>query len=316
MKKARIVVICGPTACGKTAIAVELAKLLDGEVISADSMQIYKFMDIGTAKPCPDQLCGIPHHLIDEINPDEAYNAAIFKNRAASLILDIINRNKIPIICGGTGFYINALLFDADFTQVQDSDPIFRANLEKIVQVHGAKHLHESLERIDPNAALSININNVKRVIRALEYHHLHGRPISSHNLEQRQKHSKPAYDAAVFVLNADRAQLYKRINRRVDKMAEEGLVDEVAALLKMGYSQNLVSMQGLGYKEIVKYLEGECTIQAALDAVKQGTRRFAKRQITWFKHQLPGGIWLNVDEYPGNFELASEIKINFAERG
>ncbi|MDR2183269.1 MAG: tRNA (adenosine(37)-N6)-dimethylallyltransferase MiaA, partial [Clostridiales bacterium] len=284
----KIVVICGPTACGKTPAAIHLARLIGGEIISADSMQIYRQMDIGTAKATPDEMRGVPHHLIDELAPDADYSVAIFKNRAAGLIKDIASRGKMPIICGGTGFYINALLYDTKFDTEIDSDWDYRQNLEEIAKEKGPHHLHDMLKNVDPQAAKAIDINNVKRVVRALEYFRRHNALISLHNLQQKEKRQRPAYDAQVFVLHGERAAMYDRINRRVDKMAAAGLVEEVAALLSAGYSPDLPSMQGLGYKEIVKYLQSEQPLEMAITAVKRGTRHFAKRQLTWFRNQLP----------------------------
>ncbi|MCL2397944.1 MAG: tRNA (adenosine(37)-N6)-dimethylallyltransferase MiaA [Defluviitaleaceae bacterium] len=304
----KIVIICGPTACGKTPAAVELAKLLDGEVISADSMQVYRHMDIGTAKVTAEEMDGVPHYLIDELNPDEAYNVAVFKNRAAGLIEDITARGKMPIICGGTGFYINALLYNADFEQGLDGDMEYRAELETVAKKQGSQILHNMLKKVDTQAAADIDANNVKRVMRALEFYKLYGRPISAHNREQKEKQAVTAYDASIFVLHDRRDRLYERINRRVDKMLAQGLVAEVESLLAVGYSTGLVSMQGLGYKEIVKYLQGECSLNEAAEAIKQGTRRFAKRQITWFKHQLPGAQWIDVEEYNSHVGVAMEM--------
>ena len=304
----KIFIICGPTACGKTAAAVELAKAIDGEVISADSAQIYKHMDIGTAKVSFEEKQGIPHHLIDELEPNEPYNAAIFKKRAGGLIDEIAGRGKMPIICGGTGFYINALLYNADFEAGVDRDLAYRAELTQIAQTLGAAHLHNMLREADAEAADQIDPNNIKRVVRALEFKKLYARPISLHNREQQQKRADTAYDAQIFVLHGERQRLYERINKRVDKMLARGLVQEVEGLLQMGYSPKITSMQALGYKEIVRYLQGDCTLEGAADAVKQGTRRFAKRQLTWFKHQTAGACWIDVEEYQDYFAMVGDI--------
>ena len=306
----KIVVICGPTACGKTPAAVHLAQMVDGEIISADSMQIYRQMNIGTAKVTREEMRGVPHHLIDELAPDEPYSVAIFKNRAAALIEDITARGKMPIICGGTGFYINALLYDTDFEAEIDSDWDYRKNLETIAKEKGAEFLHNMLKDVDPEAAKSIDIGNVKRVVRALEYFRQHNALISLHNQQQMEKRQRPAYDARVFVLYGERAAMYDRINRRVDKMLATGLVEEVSGLLEAGYAPVLPSMQGLGYKEIVKYLQGEHSLDTAITAVKRGTRHFAKRQLTWFRHQLPGldARWVDIDEFSDNAAIAEEI--------
>jgi tRNA dimethylallyltransferase len=274
-------------------------------------MQIYRHMNIGTAKVKPEEMRGVPHHLIDELAPDEDYSVAIFKNRAANLIRDIVARGKMPIICGGTGFYINALLYDAEFELEIDSDRDYRQNLEAIAKEKGAEFLHNMLKDVDSDAAKSIDVNNVKRVVRALEYFRRHNALISLHNRQQMEKRKRPAYsDAQVFVLHGERAAMYDRINRRVDRMVADGLVDEVANLLEAGYSPNLPSMQGLGYKEIVKYLRDEHTFDAAVTAVKRGTRHFAKRQLTWFRNQLPGldVRWIDIDEFGDNAAIAEEI--------
>ena len=306
---AEIVIICGPTACGKSAVSINLAQGIGGEIISADSMQIYQHMDIGTAKVTKAEMAGVSHHLIDQLYPNEAYNVAVFKNRATDLITDIKERGKMPIICGGTGFYINALLYNLDFDKNHDRNEGYRAELEAIAQQYGAEHLHNMLKDVDFASSEAISVNNVKRVIRALEYHKIHGVPISQHNAAQLHKRVKPAYNAKVYVLYAQRHLLYERINRRVDEMAANGLVGEVRGLLEMGYAPELVAMQGLGYKEIVMYINGEYDLQSALDAVKQGTRRFAKRQITWFKHQLPDAIWLDVDDFVDANAIAETIR-------
>ena len=314
----KIVVICGPTACGKTPAAIHLAQRINGEIISADSMQIYRHMDIGTAKVKRDEMHGVMHHLIDELAPDDDYSVAIFKNKAASLIRDITERGAIPIICGGTGFYINALLYDTEFKAEIDSDWDYRQNLEVIAKDKGAECLHNMLKEVDPEAAKSIDVNNVKRVVRALEYFRKHNALISLHNRQQKEKHRQPAYDAQVFVLHGERAAMYDRINRRVDRMVEAGLIEEVAALLEAGYSPDLPSMQGLGYKEIVKYLQDEYSFDTAITAVKRGTRHFAKRQLTWFRHQLAGlkVHWVDIDEFGDNAAIAEEIYSIFMSQG
>ncbi|MCL2855697.1 MAG: tRNA (adenosine(37)-N6)-dimethylallyltransferase MiaA [Defluviitaleaceae bacterium] len=298
----KIIIIGGPTATGKSGTAVALAKLIFGEIISADSMQIYHGMDIGTAKILHKEMEGVPHHLIDQISPDQPYNVAIFKAAAKELIGQIISRGATPIICGGTGFYINALLYDVDFDQKADPNPEYRKKL----QMMNADQLFTILEQHDPCSAQVLDKNNIKRVMRALEFYHVTGQRISDHNQNQRSRPS--AYDAHIFILNNHRDRLYSRINKRVDDMVEKGLVEEVRFLLDR-YDPALVSMQGLGYKEIVPYLQGETDLEAAVNAIKQGTRRFAKRQITWFKHQLPSAIWLDVDNYQNFGHIAEEIK-------
>ena len=284
-----IVIIGGMTACGKSAAAVELALRLDGEVISADSAQIYRGMDIGTAKISQAEMQGVPHHLIDELEPDEAYNVAVFKARAKGLIDEIHARGRLPIICGGTGFYINALLYDADFEGGQ-ADHALRTQLEKM----DGDELFAQLQELDPAAAEAIDKNNKKRVVRAVEYFKSTGKKISEHNEAQKQR--QPAYDAKIFILSSERQSMYARINKRVDDMLAQGLVAEVAGLLQ-AYDPSLTSMQAIGYKEIIQHLQGQSTLDEAINAIKQGTRRFAKRQLTWFKHQLPHATWLDVDD-------------------
>lgn len=259
-------------------------------------------MNVGTAKISQKDMEGIPHHLIDQLAPDKPYNVAIFKAKAGEIIKQIISRGHVPIICGGTGFYINALLHDTDFDQKADPDPEYRKKL----QMMDAEQLFAMLEYCDPKSAERLDKNNIKRVMRALEFYHITGQRISDHNQDQRAK--PPAYNAQIFILNAQRDRLYDRINRRVDNMVKNGLVDEVRNLLKK-YDPALVSMQGIGYKEIVPYLEGKTTLEEATNAIKQATRRFAKRQITWFKHQLPQAQWMDVDSYHNFTHIAEEIK-------
>ena len=281
--KPKIIIIAGATATGKSDVAAALAQRMGGEVISADSMQIYKHMTIGTAKPSADEIRGVPHHLIDELLPDASYSAAIFQDMAKARIADITARGNVPIVCGGTGFYVNALLYETDFTETV-TDETFREEMQAFAEANGAEALHARLAGIDPDAAAAIHANNIRRVIRALEYHAQTGRRISQHNEAQKQRES--AYDAQSFLLTRDRALLYERIERRVDKMLAMGLVDEVKALLTMGYQASLPSMQGLGYKEIVRYLQGEYDLAEAVRVLKRDTRHFAKRQLTWFTHQ------------------------------
>lgn len=290
MKKP-LIIIAGPTACGKTAMSILLAKKINGEIISGDSMQIYRYMDIGTAKVTKEEADGIPHYLIDELMPDEEYNAMIFQQKAKQYMEEIWNRGKIPIVVGGTGFYINALLYDNSFTET-DGDDSFRKNCYEQAKKEGPEVLYRKLMEIDPEYAKTTHANNVKRVTRALEYYHLTGQKFSEHNAEQRQKETP--YTAAVIILTMERKKLYERIEKRVDSMMDAGLLNEVKGLLDQGYDGNLVSMQGLGYKEFLPYFSGVITLEKAIDDLKKGTRHFAKRQLTWFRRQIDG-LWIDL---------------------
>ena len=293
MKKP-LIILTGPTAVGKTKLSIELAKAVNGEIISADSMQVYKRMDIGTAKIRPEEMQGVPHHLIDILEPSEEFNVVLFAEYAKKAMAECFQKGKIPILTGGTGFYIQAVLYDIDFTE-NDDDKSYRENLEQIAKEQGAEFLHNMLRNVDEKAAQEIHPNNIKRVIRALEFYEKSGRKISEHNEEQRQKESP--YNYAYFVLNDDRALLYDRINLRVDMMLEQGLVTEVKGLLEEGIPTTAVSMQGLGYKEIASFLKGEYTYEEAVYFLKRDTRHFAKRQLTWFKRE-EDVIWLNRPDF------------------
>ncbi len=293
MKKP-LVVLTGPTAVGKTDASIGLANAIGGEIISADSMQVYQYMDIGSAKVRPEEMEGIPHFLVDELKPWEEFHVVRFQQMAKAAMEGIYARGHIPIVVGGTGFYIQALLYDIDFSE-NDGDDSYRRELEQIAGRQGKTALHERLRVVDPASALQIHENNVKRVIRALEFYHQTGQRISEHNERERQKESP--YRFVYFVLNDDRKRLYERIDSRVDRMLEDGLVDEVAALRDMGCKRDMVSMQGLGYKEIFAYLDGELSLEEAIYRLKRDTRHFAKRQITWFKREREV-IWINKDEY------------------
>lgn len=294
MNKKPLIVLTGPTAVGKTSLSIGLARAVDGEIISADSMQVYKYMDIGTAKISPEDMGGIPHYLISEFEPDEDFSVVKFQEYAKKYIKIIHDKGKIPILVGGTGFYIQAVLYDIDFEE-NDPDTAYRKELTELSQKYGPGYLHDMLAEIDPASAKAIHPNNVKRVIRALEYARLTGDPISAHNAEQRKKESPYLY--RYFVLNKDRDRLYESINQRVDIMLEKGLVDEVKHLMDLGYTKDLVSMQGLGYKEIIDYLEGTCSLEEAIYRLKRDTRHYAKRQLTWFKREKDV-IWLNKDDF------------------
>lgn len=283
MAKKPLIILAGPTAVGKTALSISLAKAVNGEIISADSMQVYKGMDIGSAKIRPEEMQGVPHHLIDELQPDEAFHVVLFQNLAKKYMQEIWERGKVPILVGGTGFYIQAVLYDIDFTE-NGEDHKYRQELELLAKEKGAQYLHDRLQEVDPKAAEEIHANNVKRVIRALEYFKETGEPISLHNEQEHQKESP--YNFAYFVLNEERAALYEKINRRIDLMLEDGLIEEVTMLKEKGYTRDMVSMQGLGYKEILDYLNGNCTLEEAIYILKRDTRHFAKRQITWMKRE------------------------------
>lgn len=292
--KRPLIILTGPTAVGKTKTSIGLAKAIGGEIISADSMQVYKHMNIGSAKIKPEEMDGIPHYLVDVLEPDDEFNVARFQQMAKDAMEQIHSNGHIPIVVGGTGFYIQALLYDIDFSQGEE-DTQFRTEMETFVKTYGAEALHNKLREVDPKSADDIHANNVKRVIRALEYYHQTGKKISQHNEEEKQKESP--YEFRYFVLNDIRDSLYHRIELRVDKMMEEGLVREVEALRDKGYTKTMVSMQGLGYKEIFDYLEGNLSLEEAVYTIKRDTRHFAKRQITWFKRERDV-IWINKNEF------------------
>ena len=278
-----LIIIAGPTASGKSALAVELAKRLPAEIISADSIQVYRHMDIGSAKITPEEMQGIPHHLIDVLDPDEEFNVVVFQQMAKEAYLQIRSRHKIPMVVGGTGFYIQALLYDIDF-ESEDENTEIRERLERQADTEGIEALYALLREKDPNACLQIHPHNRKRVIRALEFYEKNDYPISEHNEKMRQKESP--YNYLYFALEDARKDIYQRIEQRVDQMMAQGLVDEVENLLASGYDRHLVSMQGLGYKEICAYLAGELSLAEAIDLIKKETRHFAKRQITWLKRE------------------------------
>ena len=281
MKK--LVVLTGPTAIGKTELSIRLAKAINGEIISADSIQVYKKMNIGSAKITPEEMQGIPHYLIDEFDPGEPFNVHIFQNKAKEYIDLIGEKGKIPIIAGGTGFYIQSVLYDIQFHETEETQE-YRKSLETMGEEQGPESLYEMLQKVDPESAGMIHPNNVRRVIRALEYFHQTGEKISMHNQVQRQNHSP--YQFSYFVLNTDRTVLYQRINRRVDQMIDAGLEEEVSALLSEGYDENLSSMQGIGYKEMIEYLKGRLGFEETVELIKKNTRHFAKRQLTWFRRE------------------------------
>ena len=293
-KKKPMIILTGPTAVGKTDLSIQLAKAIGGEIISADSMQVYRHMDIGSAKVTPEEMDGVPHHLIDVLEPEEEFNVVVFQKLAKEALTGIYERGYIPIIVGGTGFYIQALLYDIDFTE-NDGDTAIRRELEELAQTQGAGCLHQMLQEIDPESAAAIHQNNVKRVIRAIEFYRQTGKKISLHNEQEREKQSP--YQFLYYVLDTDRKTLYERIDRRVDRMMEHGLVDEVKHLADMGCTRDMVSMQGLGYKEILDYLSEEISLEEAVYILKRDTRHFAKRQITWFKRERDVR-WLELEQF------------------
>lgn len=278
-----MIILAGPTAVGKTAASIRLAKAVGGEIISADSMQVYRHMDIGSAKIRPEEMEGVPHYLVDVLEPEEDFNVVRFQQMAKAAAEEIYARGRIPIAAGGTGFYIQALLYDIDFTE-NDGDSSFRRKLEKTAEEKGGEYLHALLQEADPEAALQIHPHNIKRMIRALEFHHQTGGKISKHNETEREKESP--YNFAYFVLTDDRSRLYDRIDRRVDLMMEEGLLDEVRFLKERGVRRDSTAMQGLGYKELYAFLDGEYPLEEAVRIIKRDTRHFAKRQLTWFKRE------------------------------
>ncbi len=294
MDKQKLVVLTGPTAVGKSKLSIALAKEIGGEIISADSMQVYKYMNIGTDKISSQKMEGVPHHLIDFLEPSEDFNVFTFQKLVKEAIDDITSRGYVPIIVGGTGFYIQAVLYDIDFTET-DEDDSYRKELEERARTEGVHVLHEELRSVDPESAEAIHENNSKRVIRALEYYKKTGRPISLHNKEQHERTSP--YDFKYFVLTDDRGVLYSRIDKRVDQMMEEGLEGEVKELLKLGVPRSATSMQGLGYREMFGYLDGEYDLERAIYLIKRNTRHFAKRQLTWFKREKDV-IWIDKRQF------------------
>ena len=309
MKKP-LIVLTGPTAAGKTHLSIALAKAVNGEIISADSMQVYKYMDIGSAKIRPEEMQGVKHYLVDELLPEEEFHIVKFQQMAKAAMEEIYAKGKVPILVGGTGFYIQAVTKDIDFTQADQEDG-YRRELEQLAAEKGNDYLHTMLQEVDPVSAKEIHANNVKRVIRALEFYHQNQSPISAHNQEQKG-HETP-YNLAYVVLNVPRELLYKRIDDRIDEMLEEGLLEEVEQLKKRGCHRGMVSMQGLGYKEILAYLEGEYPLEEAVRVLKRDTRHFAKRQLTWFRREKET-IWMNKDEFDYNEDLILERMVEICK--
>ena len=293
--KQPLLIIAGPTATGKSAAAAELAIRMNGAVISADSMQVYRGMDIGSAKVTEEEMRGVPHYLIDCVDPYESWNVVRFQQKAREAVREIAGSGRLPILCGGTGFYIQALLYDVDFTEMEE-DTALRESLQKIAAERGPGALHAMLAEKDPASAAAIHPGNVKRVIRALEFAGGTGQSIAAHNLEQREKEA--AYSAVFFVLTMDRKKLYGLIDRRVDMMMEKGLLDEVTSLRDAGIPRDSTAMQGIGYKQLYGYLEGEYSLDEAVRLIKRDTRHFAKRQLTWFRREKDVR-WVDIDSFP-----------------
>ena len=306
MNKRKLIVLTGPTAVGKTKLSIALAKAVNGEIISADSMQVYKYMDIGSAKIKPEEMCGIKHYLVDCLEPrdPESFNVTRFQQMAKDAMEEIYANGKVPILVGGTGFYIQSVVYDIDFTD-NDADTGYRTMLEHMAEEKGPEFLHDMLKVVDPKAAEEIHFNNVKRVIRALEFFQKTGSPISAHNEAEKQKESP--YELYYFVLNDDRAKLYERIDMRVDLMVQDGLVEEVKELLDMGCTREMVSMQGLGYKEMIDYLNGDISLEEAIYIIKRDTRHFAKRQLTWFRRERDVR-WINKSDFSSEEEILADM--------
>ena len=302
MKKIPIIILTGPTAVGKTNLSIDLAKELNAEIISADSMQIYKYMDIGSAKVTEYEMQGVKHYLVDEVTPDYVFSVSEFQKRADDYIEKINDENKKVLVTGGTGLYLNSLIYNMDFAK-SDANNELREKLRIELEENGIDYMHNKLKELDPEAAQRIHKNNTKRVIRALEVC-LSGEKMNdfSNDLKFNEK-----YNPIIIVLNREREHLYERINKRVDIMMDNGLIDEVKNLLKMGYTKDMISMQGIGYKEIIKYLDGEYTLDEAIDIIKRDSRRYAKRQLTWFR-RYDDAKWFNLDEYSDSQVLKNDI--------
>ncbi|MGG5461657.1 tRNA (adenosine(37)-N6)-dimethylallyltransferase MiaA [Clostridium sp. B9] len=299
-----LLIIAGPTAVGKSDLSVDLAKKLNGEIISVDSMQIYKYMDIGSAKISEEEMNGVPHYLIDFVEPEKEFSVAEFKELATEKIKDIQSRGKLPILVGGTGLYINSIICDMNFAE-SDKDEEYREELEKIAEEHGNEYLHEMLKEIDPESYETIHFNNRKRVIRALETYKLTGKPFSS--FKAKNSIYKTSYNIYYYVLNMDRAKLYERINKRVDIMFQKGLLEEVKKLKEMGLTDDMQSMKGIGYKEVLYYLDNKISLEQCEEMIKQGSRNYAKRQLTWFRKD-PRAIFIDKDQFSSEKEISAKI--------
>ena len=307
IRKPPLVIIAGPTAAGKTDISIELAKRINARIISADSMQVYRGFDIGSAKITPGEMKGVRHYLIDEMDYTEEFNVYEFQQRSRRYIKEITAAGCIPMIVGGTGFYIQAVLYSVDFAPSDTTAPgrSYRTELEELAREKGASYIHSLLEEADPLSAAAIHENNIKRTIRALEFHHETGGSMAVHNAVQRE--NQPEYDFTYFVLNRNREVIYSRINRRVDLMIEQGLVKEVEGLLRSGVPRGCLAMQGLGYKEIAAYLAGEISLEEAVYLIKRDTRHFAKRQLTWFRRER-GVTWINYEDFEDQEQMLAHM--------
>lgn len=304
--KQPLIILTGPTAVGKTELSIRLAKSVNGEIISADSMQVYRYMDVGTAKITAEEMQGVPHHLIDVLEPSEDFNVFLFKEMAEKALDNIYKKGKIPVVTGGTGFYIQALLYDINFEDT-DADLDFRTEMYRLAEEKGNEYVHGLLKEVDPVSASEIHFNNIKRVIRALEYHNQTGKKISEHNEEQRQNESP--YNFLYFVLNDDREKLYERINKRVDLMFENGLTKEVDRLIEMGCHRDMTSMKAIGYREFFDYYDGNADLSMVRENIKTDTRHFAKRQLTWFRREKDVTM-VNVNEFKSDKEKILEYMV------
>lgn len=304
--KQPLIILTGPTAVGKTELSIRLAKAVNGEIISADSMQVYRYMDVGTAKITAEEMQGVPHHLIDVLEPSEDFNVFLFKEMAEKALDNIYKKGKIPVVTGGTGFYIQALLYDINFEDT-DADSDFRTEMYRLAEEKGNEYVHGLLKEVDPVSASEIHFNNIKRVIRALEYHNQTGKKISEHNEEQRQNESP--YNFLYFVLNDDREKLYERINKRVDLMFENGLTKEVDRLIEMGCHRDMTSMKAIGYREFFDYYDGNADLSMVRENIKTDTRHFAKRQLTWFRREKDVTM-VNVNEFKSDKEKILEYMV------
>lgn len=304
MKKEKIFILTGPTGIGKTELSLNLAKELNSEIISADSMQIYRYMDIGTAKASKNQRETVKHHLIDIVNPDDNFSVSDFKYKASEIIGDLNISNRLPMVVGGTGLYLNSLVYELNFSSIV-GDEIIRDKYESLANEYGNQYIHEMLKNIDMESYNRINVNDRKRIVRALEVFKLTGKTMTEKNKDFRKINDK--YDIALVCLNMDREKLYSRINQRVDIMIEAGLITEVKSLMDMGYSSELQSMQAIGYKEIIMYLNNELSLDEAINKIKQGSRNYAKRQLTWFR-RYKGAKWIDTEEFSNIEDLSIYI--------